>query len=148
MVDPSYIAEFVRCRFFIEHAKVAIEYSSYIVATRTVSLHHSSGIDLDNNMKDMAEDWIDMSILENTTTLDIRNMDSGVLFDHDNDKNSMSSVNTFAFAQCNMPGRAVQGFEEAASAIRGTSQNETDDAATPIGVLAAPESNSAEGTST
>ena len=40
-----------------------------------VSLHHSSGLDLDDDMKDMAEDWTDMSILENTATLDIGNMD-------------------------------------------------------------------------
>ena len=80
----------IRCRCSFEHAKVAIKHSSYVVATRMVSLHHSSGIDLDDNMKDMAEDWIDMSILENTAALNIGNMDSGVLFDHDNNENSMS----------------------------------------------------------
>ena len=90
LVDPSDIAEFIRCRFSIEHAKVAIEYFSYVVKTRTVSLHHSSGLDLDNDMRDMAEDWIDMSILENIATIDIGNMDSGILFYHNNDKNSMS----------------------------------------------------------
>ena len=127
---------------------MAVKYSSYVVATRTVSLHHSSGIDLDNDMTDMAEDWIDISILENTATFDIDNMESGILFDHDNDKNSMSSVNTFVFAQCNIPGGAVRGFAEAESVVRGTPQNENDDAATPSGAAAAPVSDSTLGTST
>ena len=126
---------------------MAIEHSSYKVATRTVSLHHSSGIDLDDDMKDMAEDWIDMLIVENTATLHIGNMDLGVLFDHDNDKNSMSSVNTFVFAQFNTPGRAVRGFAEASMAIYGIPQNENDGAATPSGAAAASASNNAAGSS-
>ena len=103
MVHPRYIADFIRCRFSFKHAKVAIEHSSYVIATQTVSLHHLSGISLNDDMKDMAEDWIDMSILENTAALIIRNMDSVVLFNHENNKNSMSSVNTFVFAQVNTP---------------------------------------------
>ena len=70
----------------------------YVVKTRTFSLQHTSSLDLDDDMRDIAEGWIDMSILESTATLDIRNMDSGVLFNHDNDENSMSSVNKFASA--------------------------------------------------
>ena len=51
LVDPNDIADFIRYRFLVEHAKVAIEYSSYVVETRTVSLHHSSGLDIDDDMK-------------------------------------------------------------------------------------------------
>ena len=89
-----------------------------------------------------------MSIFENTATLNIGNMDSGVLFDHNNDENSMRSVNMFAFAQSNTPGGAVHGFAGAASIVRGTPPNEMDDATTRSGEAAAPESNSAKGTST
>ena len=51
-----------------------------------------------------------MLILENTAVLEIGNMDSGVIFDHDDDANSMSSVNTAAFARNNMPAGRVRGL--------------------------------------
>ena len=88
-----------------------------------------------------------MLILKNTSTLDIGNMGSGILFDHDNDKNSMSSVNTFAFAQRKMPDGAVHGLAEATGVIRGTLPNEKDNAVAPSVGAAYPKSNSASGPS-
>ena len=53
-------------------------------------------------MKDMVgEDWIDMLILESKATLDIGAMDSGIIFDHDNNDTSMSSMNTKGYMNKN-----------------------------------------------
>ena len=134
LVDPSNIADVIRCRFSVKHAKVAIQYSSYEVGTRTVTLHPSAGIsNVDNNMLDLEEDWIDMSILENTATLEIGNMDSGVIFDHDNDVNSMSSVTTAAFARNNMPAGTVTGLPPADSTAEEMQTQTTDAAASSNG---------------
>jgi hypothetical protein len=93
LVDPLDIADVIKCGFSLEHAKVAMEYSSYVVDTRTVNLHTSSGLsNADDDMRDLEEDWIDMSILENTAVLEIGNMDSGVIFDHDKRRNDVRSA--------------------------------------------------------
>ena len=47
------------------------------------------------------EDWIDMLILKSTAILDVGAMDSGVIFDHVNDDNSLRSVNTSIFMNNN-----------------------------------------------
>ena len=131
LVDPRDIADVIKCGFSIEHTKVAMEYSSYVVDTRTVNLHTSSGLsNADDDMRDLEEDWIDMSILENTAVLEIGNMDSGVIFDHDNDENSMSSVTTAVFARNNMPAGAVSGLPAATPTVEETQTNATDAAAT------------------
>ena len=143
LVDPGDIVDFLNCRFLSEHAKIAIEFSSYEISTRTVELHHSSGLDIDDDMKDLEEDWIDMSILDNTAALEIGNMDSGILFDHDNDENSMSSMTTQAFAQRHMP--KVSGLAAAAAALGGTPQNGNNADATSGRGAPEPASNSATG---
>ena len=131
LVDPRDIADFIKCRFSIEHAKVAVEYSSYVVQTRTVTLYTSSGLsNVDDDMRDLEEDWIDMSILENTAVLEIGNMGSGVIFDHDNDENSMSSVTTAVFSRNNMPAGAVSGLPAETPTVEETQTNATDAAAT------------------
>ena len=69
-------------------------HSSYEMETGTVTLHQTSNQDNNNNMQDMVrKDWIDMSILEGEVTLDISIMDSGVIFDHDENV-SLGSMNT------------------------------------------------------
>ena len=49
------------------------------------------------------EDWIDMSIFETTTVLDAGAMDSGVIFDHANNKGSLGSMTTGIFMNNNTP---------------------------------------------
>ena len=58
--------------------------------TSKVVLHQTRNFDNDDDVKDMVgEDWIDISILKSTATLDIGAMDSGVIFGHDNNDASM-----------------------------------------------------------
>ena len=148
LVDPSDIADVIRCGFSVEHAKVAIQYSSYEVGTRTVTLHPSAGIsNVDDDMLDLEEDWIDMSILNNTAALEIGNMDSGVIFDHDDGDNSMSSVTTAAFARSNMPARTVTGLPPTDSTAEETQTQPTDAAASSNGGTADSSSASAGGSS-
>ena len=148
LVDPSDIADVIRCGFSVEHANVAIQYSSYEVGTRTVTLHPSAGIsNVDDNMLDLEEDWIDMSILDNTATLEIGNMDSGVIFDHDDGDNSMSSVTTAAFAINNMPAGTVTGLPPADPTAEETQTQTTDAAASWNGGTADNASASAGGSS-
>ena len=91
---PDNIAEFIRVRFLEEYVKVAMMHSSYKMETGTVTLHQTSNQNNDDDMQDMVgEDWVNMSILESEVILDIGAMDSGVIFDH-NDNISLSSVNT------------------------------------------------------
>ena len=90
LIEPDDIAQFIRYRFPTEHVKVVMLHSSYDLQSDKVILHQTSNFDIDNDMRDMAgEDWIDMSILENTATLDIGPMDSGVIFDYDNNNGSL-----------------------------------------------------------
>ena len=91
---PDNITEFIRVRFLEEYVKVAMMHSSYEMETGTVTLHQTSNQNNDDDMQDMVgEDWVNMSILESEVILDIGAMDSGVIFDH-NDNISLSSVNT------------------------------------------------------
>ena len=79
-------------------------HSSYDLRSGKVILHQTSDFDINNNVRDMVgEDWIDMSILESTATLEVRTMDSGVIFDHDNNDSSMGSMNTSIFMNNNTP---------------------------------------------
>ena len=98
---------FVMCQKNPCNSKSTFFSATYVVEMRTVSLHHSSGIGIADDMKDLEEEWIDMPILDNTTALEVGNMDSGILFGYDNNKNSMSSVTTHAFAQRNTPAGAL-----------------------------------------
>ena len=60
-------------------------------------LHQTSDHDNNDDLKDMlGEDWIDMSILDGKIALDIGAMDSGLIFNHDNEV-SMGSMNTKAY---------------------------------------------------
>ena len=117
---------FVMCQKNPCNSKSTFFSATYVVEMRTVSLHHSSGIGIADDMKDLEEEWIDMPILDNTTALEVGNMDSGILFDHDNGENSMSSVTTHAFTQRNKPAGAVSGLAEASAAIGGIPQTEND----------------------
>ena len=92
--EPNNIAAFIQVRFSEEHVKVAIMHSSYKMEIGTVTLHQTSNQDNDDAIQDMVGgDWIDMPILEGKVTLDIGTMDSGVIFNH-NDNISLRSVNT------------------------------------------------------
>ena len=108
LVDLDDIAQFIRFRFSHEHVKVAMQHSSYDTQSRKVVLHHTSDFDIDNDMRDMVgEDWIDMLIFETTAALDVGAIDSGVIFDHDNDGGSPRSVTTSIFMNNNnTPDRA------------------------------------------
>ena len=88
-----------------------------------------------------------MSILENTAVLEIGNMDSGILFDHDNDEKSMRSVTTAAFDRRNTPVGAVSGLQEATTTLEGTQTNETDATAASSRGAAGTASDSTGGTS-
>ena len=93
--DPDGIALFIRYRFSLEHVNIAMMHSSYAMQTGKVVLHHTSNSDNNDGMNGMVgEDWIGMSILESTAILDIGAMDSGVIFDHNNDNVSMISIDT------------------------------------------------------
>ena len=62
-----------------------MEHSSYIMETRTVTLHHAADCDCDNDddMQDIdGKGWIDLLILDAKPKLDLGNLDSGVVFDH------------------------------------------------------------------
>ena len=60
-------------------------------------LHQTSDHDNNDDLKDMlGEDWIDMSILDGKIALDIGAMDSGLIFNHDNEV-FMGSLNTRAY---------------------------------------------------
>ena len=81
-----------------------MQHSSYDLRSRKVILHQTSDFDIDNDMRNMAEeDWIDMSIFESTAALDVGAMDSGVIFDHDNDDGSLGSVTINIFMNNNTP---------------------------------------------
>ena len=74
-----------------------MEHSSYKMETGVVILHQTSDYHYDNDLKDMVgEDWINMSILDGKVALNIGAMDSGVIFEH-NDEASMDSMNTRAY---------------------------------------------------
>ena len=83
----------------------------------TVTLHQSSDCNSDNDMRDIeGEDWIDLSILDAKPKLDLGNMDSGIIFDHD-DGASMGSIPTRVYMNNNMAvitkkngNMAVNGF--------------------------------------
>ena len=124
LVKPEDIAQFIKFRSSREHFKVAMDYSSYDMRLRKVTLHHTSDFDINDDMGDVAEeDWIDMSIFETTAALDVGAMDSGVISDHNNDEGSLGSVTTSIFMNNNMPGGAersnainmVNGFATASN---------------------------------
>ena len=74
-------------------------------------------------------------------------MDSGILFDNNNDEKSMSSVTIVAFAQRNTPAGAVSGLTEATTTVRGSPTNENDTTATISRGAADPDSASASASS-
>ena len=79
-----------------------MEHSSYEMETRTVTLHQTADYDSDNNMKETTgEDWLDLSILDAEAKPDLVNMDSGIIFDHD-DGASMDSMMTNIYMNNNM----------------------------------------------
>ena len=72
--------------------------------TSKVVLHQTRNFDNDDDVKDMVgEDWIDISILKSTATLDIGAMDSGVIFGHDNNDASIWLVNMRVYMKNNTP---------------------------------------------
>ena len=121
--DPSDIIEFIRHNFTFEHAKIAMEHSTYDVETKAVTFVHTA--DQDDKLNEMAaEDWIDMSILDSEPVLNIGMMDSGVLFDHDNDEHSLSSINTAGYmARNRRTNTTVTGFKAAAQYKNATTDN-------------------------
>ena len=96
-----------------------MEHSSYKMETGIVTLHQTTDYD-DKDMKDMeGEDWIDLSILDAEMKLDIGNMDSEVVFDHDNGA-SMGSLTTRAYMNNNMPGVVDQNGKTVVSGFMAT----------------------------
>ena len=70
--------------------------------TGTVTLHHSSNYDSNDDMRYIkGEDWLDLLILDAKPKLDLGNMDSGIIFDHD-DGASMGSIPTRVYMNNNM----------------------------------------------
>ena len=141
--EPDDIIEFIRHNFTLKHAKIAMEHSTYDMDTGAVTLIHTSGADQDDELNEMAaEDWINMSILDGEPVLNISIMDSGVLFDHNNDKNSMSSMNTTGYMARNSRTKAtVTGFA-AATADRNAPKELNKETEPPLGGTANAQRNS------
>ena len=100
------------------------------------------------------EDWIDMSIIESTATLDIGAVDSRVIFDHDNSNTSMGSVNTRVYMNNSTPAgvkhsngtTTVNGFA-AARKLTGPPMDQNEGTESPSGEKATTQGASAVGPS-
>ena len=99
--------------------------------------------DQDDKLNEMAaEDWIDMSILDSEPVLNIGMMDSGVLFDHDNDEHLLSSINTKGYmARNSRTNAAVTGFA-AATTYKNAPREQHNETDSPPGGTAQAQSNS------
>ena len=85
-----------------------MEYSSYDMETRSVTLHQTADYGDDDDMKAIhGEGWIDLLILDAKPKLDLGNMDSGIVFDHGSGA-SMGSLATRAHMNNNMAGGVNQ----------------------------------------
>ena len=100
--DPNDIAEFIQTRFSTDQVKVPMEHSAYKMETGMVTPHQSSNYHSDNAMRDIErEDCLNLSILDAESKLDLGNMNSGIIFDHD-DGASMGLMTPKVYMNNNM----------------------------------------------
>ena len=77
--------------------------------TGAVTLHQNTNYDSDDDMKDIeGGDRLDLLILDAEPKLDLRNMDPGIIFDHDNNA-SMGLMRTNVYMNNNMAGGTKNG---------------------------------------
>ena len=122
--DPEGISDFIRVRFSTEQVKVAMEHSSYNTETGIVILLQTAYFDNNNNdVKYIkGEDWVDLLVLDAKPKLDLGNMDSGIIFDHDINRASISSLTTRVYTNNNMAGGIFQNGSTVVSGFAATTK--------------------------
>ena len=85
-----------------------MDHSSKETETGTVTLHQTADYNNNNDMEDTeGEDWLDLSILDAKPKLDLSNMNSDIIFYHNNGS-PIGSMTTNVYMNTNMAGGTNQ----------------------------------------